>query len=508
MRQKHANGIRQTVFGIALAAMGAQAFACPASLSLSQGAELASSCSLTSVELASLINANAVNNCETACVQAYQVTGSSDVRVVASNFMQSDVVITAELNIQHATPGDGSVQSFLLPAGASYTVYKGTLTDSTRGRVSTVYGFTPDVAEATHNANFTYELPWSHGDSHYSLNADSSHFEFALPLLSPVVAARSGIVIGIKDNEDQRDFSATNNHTSNALYIRHDDQTVGVYENLAQNGAQVALGQTISQGDTLALSGQTGAALNPKLTFYVLENGTGQAAQKANIMFTTEEGVFSSFQAFTTYTATHEVNTTTPDLSFENGNDPELDPSGTPTVTPIVSPLSITQIQQVYISYYGRPGDPAGVTYWAEKLEENNGNLSAIIDAFGNSNEYQTRFGGLSTSSLVNNLYQQMFGRDAETAGLDWWSNEIASGRTTLSQAAINIAAGAQNDDLTTLNNRTEMAERITTQIDASSISYGNEDIEVLKAYIQTVDHTTSVQSANLSALLVEISSN
>ena len=26
------------------------------------------------------------------------------------------------------------------------------------------------------------------------------------------------------------------------------------------------------------------------------------------------------------------------------------------------------QVQQMYVAYYGRPGDPAGVEYWANRL--------------------------------------------------------------------------------------------------------------------------------------------
>jgi len=43
---------------------------------------------------------------------------------------------------------------------------------------------------------------------------------------------------------------------------------------------------------------------------------------------------------------------------------------------------SINTIQQAYIAYYGRPGDPGGVDFWCEKLDQENGNLDAIIARF------------------------------------------------------------------------------------------------------------------------------
>ena len=45
----------------------------------------------------------------------------------------------------------------------------------------------------------------------------------------------------------------------------------------------------------------------------------------------------------------------------------------------------------MYVAYYGRPGDPGSVDFWAEQLDAVGGNLNAIIDAFGNSQEYNDR---------------------------------------------------------------------------------------------------------------------
>ena len=116
---------------------------------------------------------------------------------------------------------------------------------------------------------------------------------------------------------------------------------------------------------------------------------------------------------------------------------------------------SIEAVQQAYVSYYGRPGDYAGVQWWADQLDANGGQLGAIINDFGTSSEYQARFGNLTTEQLVSNLYQQMFGRSAEQAGLDYWVGEINSGARTLGAVALEIGYGAQNDDWSTLSNRT-----------------------------------------------------
>ena len=75
------------------------------------------------------------------------------------------------------------------------------------------------------------------------------------------------------------------------------------------------------------------------------------------------------------------------------------------------------QIQTIYVAYYGRPADPAGLDYWQQQLTLSRGDLSTIIDAFGNSAEFVARYGNLNNTDLINNLYLQSFGRPGEADG-------------------------------------------------------------------------------------------
>ena len=76
--------------------------------------------------------------------------------------------------------------------------------------------------------------------------------------------------------------------------------------------------------------------------------------------------------------------------------------------------------QQLYVSYYGRPGDPAGVAFWTAQFADA-ANLDAAVEAFGSSAEYTALSDGMTNTQLVTSLYQQMFGRDPEQEGLDFW---------------------------------------------------------------------------------------
>ena len=40
-------------------------------------------------------------------------------------------------------------------------------------------------------------------------------------------------------------------------------------------------------------------------------------------------------------------------------------------------------VQKIYIAFYQRPADPAGLKYWAEQIDKAGGNPNAVITAFG-----------------------------------------------------------------------------------------------------------------------------
>ncbi len=112
------------------------------------------------------------------------------------------------------------------------------------------------------------------------------------------------------------------------------------------------------------------------------------------------------------------------------------------------------KVVDAYIAYYGRSPDYQGLAFWAGELDKQGGSLNGIIEAFGVSEEFDTRFGSLSNESLVNNLYQQLFGRDADSGGLAFYTGELDSGARTLQSISLDILNGAQNEDVLILSNR------------------------------------------------------
>jgi hypothetical protein len=156
-----------------------------------------------------------------------------------------------------------------------------------------------------------------------------------------------------------------------------------------------------------------------------------------------------------------------------------------------------TELQKVYVAYYGRPGDPGGVDWWAEQLAASGGDLSAIIEQFGTSQEFDERYGGLDYGTLIDTVYQQMFNRDPDAAGRQFYLDLLESGTKSLQSITLDVLNGAQNDDARIIANKLLIATYFTDQVASRGLSYTSKDIDAARGIVELVDALpSSVASA------------
>jgi len=154
-------------------------------------------------------------------------------------------------------------------------------------------------------------------------------------------------------------------------------------------------------------------------------------------------------------------------------------------------------IQGVYVALFGRPADPTGLAYF-NTVTNNGANLSAIGNLSGTA-EYQARFAGQNNLQIINSIYQSLFGRDADITGLNFFSNQLASGRQTINTIAINILDGATGSDLTTVNNKIAAANLYTAALDTGPevVAYsGTAAADAGRTFLQGVTTTVPAQTA------------
>lgn len=147
-------------------------------------------------------------------------------------------------------------------------------------------------------------------------------------------------------------------------------------------------------------------------------------------------------------------------------------------------------VQKFYIAYYGRPADPDGHDYWACRMDSEGGQLSSIIDAFGQSDEFLQRIGTLTTAEQIKNIYLNLFNRTPDSSGISYWETELSSGRISLASMAIAILSSALNDDAAIVENKKSVADVLSERVrNGYGCSYSDEHISTATSILAMVNN-------------------
>jgi uncharacterized protein (TIGR03118 family) len=133
-----------------------------------------------------------------------------------------------------------------------------------------------------------------------------------------------------------------------------------------------------------------------------------------------------------------------------------------------------------YQKYLGRASDSAGLAYWTGQMQQ--GMTDQQIEAnFIASDEFYAHSGG-TNADWVNAMYQVVLGRQADTAGLNYWLAQLASGASR-SSVAMGFAGSQereaeviQNDYFTFLGRSAGQTE-VNYWVDQFDQGVTNEDI-------------------------------
>jgi hypothetical protein len=180
-----------------------------------------------------------------------------------------------------------------------------------------------------------------------------------------------------------------------------------------------------------------------------------------------------------------------------------------------------TQLQELYVAYFGRAADPTGLDYWTEK-----GITTAkfAADMYVQA-EFKDAYGSLSTEAQVNQIYKNLFDREADVTGLNYWTLQINLGTLKLAEIATHLIWAAQNnsgssDDKTALTNRTNAAVAYTAKVKESTAAIlafqpastspyeAGLNITEAKNYLAGIDKDTASTAAGIAASVTTLTTN
>jgi len=178
-------------------------------------------------------------------------------------------------------------------------------------------------------------------------------------------------------------------------------------------------------------------------------------------------------------------------------------------------------ITVLYVGYYDRAPDPAGLQYWIDRHEEfldgaGDGDagmsLAQIAESFSVQNETTTKYPFFlapdvaSAQAFITSVYLNLFNRAPDAAGLAHWTGEIIAAQAdnsddlTVGTIIVDIISGAldsaDGNDLTTITNKIAAATNFVMDLTEAGIinstaDYQQEDPAAYQAAVDVLDGVT-----------------
>lgn len=156
---------------------------------------------------------------------------------------------------------------------------------------------------ANHDDDHLYALPYAPGHAFRILQGYGSRFshrgreefavDFDMPVGTAVHAARAGVVARVVESHDRGCWNDGCGRYANYVVILHNDGTTGEYYHLMKDGALVEVGDSVTRGQKIALSGNTGHTTMPHLHFAVYRASSWGNTQSIPVRFNSADGILS-----------------------------------------------------------------------------------------------------------------------------------------------------------------------------------------------------------------------
>lgn len=148
------------------------------------------------------------------------------------------------------------------------------------------------------------------------------------------------------------------------------------------------------------------------------------------------------------------------------------------------------EIQKVYIAYFNRPADSAGLEYWSQAIASGSNTIQDLTDAFSTSAEYLSVYGGAANEIVISQVYQNLFGRQPEPDGLAYWLGEMNAGRVSIGNIAYAALNGAGGADLEAITNKAKAAIEFTDFLQSRNADeqYSGDVLQDVKLWMSTID--------------------
>jgi hypothetical protein len=184
----------------------------------------------------------------------------------------------------------------------------------------------------------------------------------------------------------------------------------------------------------------------------------------------------------------------------------------------------VAVVQSLYVGFFGRPADSLGLTFWVTALKNknlpatiaellagysSNADIRTVVDSFANSAESKGLYVA-NNASFINAVYLNIFNRNAEAGGREFWTGFLDRSEISRAQAVLWILGGGQNDDAVVELKKVQAATTLTSLLNTELIIHnysGDQMNEAARALLGTITATTDMAAfrADIDAFIASL---
>jgi len=237
---------------------------------------------------------------ETICVDA--ISQGGNVELHAKNLREYPITYTLRIRSRDwVVDGPKTVTRTLAPNESEQVMVLSNDDPSSENDYRYSLDWTVGDKDAVHDDDHIYSLPYASGKSYRVVQGYGSRFshtglerfavDLDMPTGAPVHAARSGVVARVEESHVKGCWEDDCGRFANYIVILHSDGTTGEYYHLRRNGALVDVGDNVTQGQQIGLSGNTGHTTMPHLHFAVYRAVDWGRTQSIPVRFQGADGM-------------------------------------------------------------------------------------------------------------------------------------------------------------------------------------------------------------------------
>ncbi|HEV2841533.1 MAG TPA: M23 family metallopeptidase [Chthoniobacterales bacterium] len=232
--------------------------------------------------------------------------GDTTTLIMKSDYAR-EFTVTFEANLENVTPSRPVPFTVDAAGRGSFVLVRLTQTDKRLAwRYTSRYYWQLGSRRSSRSNDADYAMPFKPGRyvvmqepggsySHFAGSGSENAVDWAVPEGTVVCAARGGRVVAMRQDSTFSGPDRSLRPLANYVVIKHADGTFADYVHLKTGGALVEMGDEVTVGQPIGLSGQTGFASAPHLHFSVFQAIDGKKKLTLPFRLRTDRGVFTEF---------------------------------------------------------------------------------------------------------------------------------------------------------------------------------------------------------------------